>query len=163
MDGPGGSGPDWSRAPGRHAAAGSRRGGREPGDATAGPAEAARPLSRTPQRSVDGPDPVRGGGYPVPLSWRGPHPATGPTAHDADLRRPVDPWPALPDGTGAGRAGAGRPSGVGRPAGASGTTEAGTAHRSPWPALPDEPSPRASAARGALFRDARLDREQAGG
>ncbi|WP_405089721.1 hypothetical protein OG767_18640 [Micromonospora sp. NBC_01392] len=99
----------------------------------------------------------------MPLSWRRPHPLTPPTAHDAGLRRAVAPWPALPDETGAGRAGdAGRPSGVGRPTGASGT-DAGTAGRDPWPALPDEPSPRASAARGARFRDALLDREQAGG
>ncbi|MFI6131652.1 hypothetical protein [Micromonospora sp. NPDC051141] len=97
----------------------------------------------------------------MPLSWRRPYPSTPPASHDVGRRRPVGPWPALPDETGADRAGGvGRPGEVGQPSGAA---EAGTAYRDPWPALPDEPSPRASAARVARFRDALLDREQAGG
>ncbi|WP_431932377.1 hypothetical protein [Micromonospora sp. RP3T] len=173
MDVPDGA---WSGAPGRRAADDSRRDGRErrraaaTGRSTRAGAdgwpirEAVLPLSLAPapRGSADGHD--RGdpayGEFPVPLSWRRPHPST---AHDAGLRRAVAPWPALPDEIGARRAGdAGRPAGVGQPTGASGT-DAGAAGRDPWPALPDEPSPRASAARGARFRDALLDREQAGG
>ncbi|GHJ17029.1 hypothetical protein TPA0908_50240 [Micromonospora sp. AKA38] len=190
MDVPGGAGPDRAGTPGRHAAADSRRGGRDGrrADATAGPTragadgwsvrESVLPLSfgPAPRGSVDGPDRagperaghdgpdrVQGGGFAVPPSWRRPLPSAS-TEHDGGRHRPVEPWPALPDETGTGRAcGAGRPFGAGQPTGANGTTEPGTAHRDPWPALPDEPSPRASAARGARFRDALLDREQAGG
>ncbi|MFI2711009.1 hypothetical protein ACH495_12850 [Micromonospora sp. NPDC018662] len=122
------------------------------------------PVDGSDRAGHDGVDPVRGGGFPVPPSWRRPHPSPPPPEHDGGRRRPVDPWPALPDETGTGRAGgAGRPFGVGQPTGAGGTTQAGTAHRDPWPALPDEPAVRLPVAGGVLFRDARLDREQAGG
>ncbi|MDG4800479.1 hypothetical protein [Micromonospora sp. WMMD980] len=65
---------------------------------------------------------------------------------DRDRRGFHQPWPALPDETGAHR-----------------PTGAGAVRRDRWPALPDEPTPRPSTVWAAGWRDTVLDREQAGG